>query len=76
MHSTRDDIVHEKEEIDVNKIFWRAICLKIFYDNKVMYRLPVRNFHVAILNTRMITLLNKDRLYVLCMLYLSQIILS
>ena len=34
MHSTRDDIVHGKEEIDVNKIFWRAICLKIFYDKK------------------------------------------
>ena len=67
MHSTRDDIVHEKEEIDVHKIFWRAVCLKIFYDNKVMYRLPVRNFHVAILNTRMSILLYKDILHVLCM---------
>ena len=67
MHSTRDDIVHEKEEIDVNKIFWRAICLKIFHDNKVIYRLPVRNFHVAILNTRMSILLYKDILHVLCM---------
>ena len=67
MHSTRDYIVHEKEEIDVNKIFWRAVCLKIFYDNKVMYRLPVRNFHVAILNTRMSILLYKDILHVLCM---------
>ena len=67
MHITRDDIVHEKEEIDVNKIFWRAVCLKIFYDNKVMYRLPVRNFHVAILNTRMSILLYKDILHVLCM---------
>ena len=67
MHSTRDDIAHEKEEIDVNKIFWRAVCLKIFYDNKVMYRLPVRNFHVAILNTRMSILLYKDILHVLCL---------
>ena len=67
MHSTRDDIVHEKEEIDVNKIFWRAVCLKIFYDNKVMYRLPVRNFNVAILNTRMSILLCKDILHVFCM---------